>query len=275
MVLRLVLVGLVAGLALSMPSRRDLDTMARTAQHWANDRLAEWDTETLADSGAYVFAVDPAEAALSVVAPARPLVSDEEFAVALNDSVALFAQDALAGETRETDQSIKSGAQLAALDSSKSIVIDLELPTEPVAIIGDESLDHTDLTELVFEGWAEATNRNKPVELASSNLSTDLDLVFEEVIEATVIRFDRDTSALVATARASSDEPLEMSEDLGTDETYALNRIADRVQESTAAAAAEVDRSENQLTNAVRLTREAVVAWASLIHGPAVVTISR
>ncbi|AGA30747.1 hypothetical protein Sinac_6673 [Singulisphaera acidiphila DSM 18658] len=277
MVLRLILVGLVAGLGLSMPSRRDLDTMTRSAQHWVNDHLAEWDTPTLSDPGAFVLVVDPAETSPLLAAPASAcaptLISDEEFAGVLNDSVASFAQDALAGTTREMDQFVKNSDQLAALELSRSLAIDL--PSEPAALADDEP-NRVDLTELAFEGWAEETTPSKPVELADSNVTDSLDLVFEGVIEDTVTRFDQDASMLAATVRGlNADQTFGVNEDLDTDEIYASNRSSDGIQGSNSAAAAdEAVRSENRLTNAVRLTREAVVAWASLIHGPAVVTIA-
>ncbi|SIO17687.1 hypothetical protein SAMN05444166_2837 [Singulisphaera sp. GP187] len=264
MVLRLILVGLVIGLGLSMPPRRDLDTLSRSAQHWVNDRLAEWDPQTTSDQGVYVLVDDPAETSLPLSAPALTLVSDEEFAGVVDDSVALFAQDVLAATTREMDQLVKSSDQLAVSDPSKSLAIDL--PTEPAALQSEEA-NPLDLIELVFEGWAEAMPLSMPVEWVEANESNPLDLAFEELIETTVTQFDQDASALAALT-------LEIHQDRDPGEAAALDRSSDGNEAATVATVA-TGRGENRLTNAVRLTREAVVAWASLIHGPAVVTISR
>jgi hypothetical protein len=83
-------------------------------------------------------------------------------------------------------------------------------------------------------------------------------------------------------------EPMEIGEDLYPGLAFALNREAEglslagtpiNVGSSGDAArgvelASEVPTTGARLSRAVRLTREAVFAWASLLHGPAVVTIA-
>lgn len=250
MVLRLILVSLVAGLSFDMPTRRDLDTMARSAQHWVKTRLAEWDPQAPSDYETYVLVTDPAPTTLPAAAPAPVTVPDDEFASVLNDNVALFAQDELAGTTREMDQFVKSSDQLAAVEPSKSFAIDL--PTEPAMAVSEEWIA-TDITEIAFEGWAEEATPSNPVDAAVADPVPQLDLAFEGVIEETVINFALDATTLAKSERSSDNDSLEVE---------------------SIPSAIETSRTENRLTNAVRLTREAVVAWASLLHGPAVVTIA-
>src|SRR5829696_8515531 len=90
MVLRLVLVGLVAGLGLSLPDRRERDAWGYSAQRWVNARLAEWDTGTTTDSGAFVLVSEPDEAT-APSDPAPAAVSDAAFAAVIDETVATFA----------------------------------------------------------------------------------------------------------------------------------------------------------------------------------------
>ncbi|AGA26157.1 hypothetical protein [Singulisphaera acidiphila] len=269
MVLRLILVSLVAGLSFDMPTRRDLDTMARSAQHWVQTRLAEWDPQAPSDYETYVLVADPAPTPLPTAAPVA--VPDDEFASVLNDNVALFAQDELAGTTREMDQFVKSSDQLTAVEPSKSFAI--ELPTEPATVVSEEWIA-TDITEIAFEGWAEEATPSNPVDVAVAAPVPQLDLAFEGVIEETVINFALDATTLAKSERSSDNDSLEAEENLSTSETDTLNQITSNGIEESIPSAIETGRTENRLTNAVRLTREAVVAWASLLHGPAVVTIA-
>lgn len=83
-------------------------------------------------------------------------------------------------------------------------------------------------------------------------------------------------------------EPMDVDSDLYPGTAFALNREAEGLAHPSAstpeqpdvatvepAKAAESADARGRLTQAVRLTREAVNAWASLLHGPAVVIISR
>ncbi|WP_406696619.1 hypothetical protein V5E97_37105 [Singulisphaera sp. Ch08] len=244
MVLRLILVSLVAGLGCDMPTRHELDTMAQSAQQWVNTRLADWDFQTTSDDESYVLIADPAQTTLPPAAPAPAPVSDNDFAGVLAENVALFAQDELASSTREMDQFVKNGDQLATVDSSKSLAIDL--PTAPADMVIDESIP-TDITEIAFEGWNQESTESHPGEVVSSTPAHQLDLAFDGVIEETITSFAVDAATLAASTPSPDNDSFE------TDVR---------------------GKAENRLTNAVRLTREAVVAWASLLHGPAVVTIA-
>lgn len=265
MVLRLILVSLVAGLGFDMPTRNELDRMARSAETWVNARLADWDSQAPSDHESYVLVADPAPTSLPLAAPASAPVSvpDEEFVSVLDDNVALFAQDELAGTTRESDEAVKSTDQLSAVEASKSLAI--ELPVEPATVVSEDWIPN-DVTDLVLEGWAEdAAAATRPVEVAltepNPTPSLDLDRAFEGVIEETVNNFTQEATML------ASVEPTP------TDDSH-TSEVARPTSTPSTAAVAEDGHSENRLTNAVRLTREAVIAWAGLLHGPAVVTIA-
>jgi hypothetical protein len=77
MALRLVLVGVVASLGLTLPSKGTLDCWSRSSQAWLNARLAEWESRKPVDEGAFVFVAEPVEPARLAHAdePAEP-VSD-------------------------------------------------------------------------------------------------------------------------------------------------------------------------------------------------------
>ena len=274
MVLRLILVGLVGGLGLSAPTQRELDAMSRSAQEWVVARLAEWETETTSEHGTSAFLVVPADSSqpLAVLAPAPTpattptLVSDNDFGLVLDDTVAMFAQDELASATREMDELVKSDDQLPMVDPSQALAIDL--PAAPVAIASEDMAS----PDLALEGPAqEEVTEIAPAEVAAAEAPNDPDQIFEGVIEEVVLSFDLDTSTLASTEANSSDQPLEISEDLYEGEAYALNQISDGIEDSIPSAD-KANPTEDQLTQAVRLTRQAVFAWASLLHGPAVVS---
>ena len=75
-----------------------------------------------------------------------------------------------------------------------------------------------------------------------------------------------------------------VGDDLYVGVAYSLNRDAEGLglgSEASPPAPAErgsepaVASRVSQLSDALRLTREAVYAWSNLLHGPAVVAISR
>src|SRR5262245_39223655 len=110
MVLRLLLVGLVAGLGLSLPSRRDLETLGRTAQRWAYARLAEWDAGTSVEEGSFVLITEPT---LPPAEPAaNPVVSDHDFAVVMDEMIASFAQDEIASRAGAADGPVEQIAEI-------------------------------------------------------------------------------------------------------------------------------------------------------------------
>src|SRR5262245_36720329 len=62
MISRLVLVGVVAALGITVPSRPECEQWMNTVGAWANATLAGWDTWTPPDADAYCLAESPREA---------------------------------------------------------------------------------------------------------------------------------------------------------------------------------------------------------------------
>jgi hypothetical protein len=327
MVLRLVLVGLVAGLGLSIPSRRDVEILARHAQTWLNDRLAEWDSQAPVDEGTYIIVAEPVATPERAAERAveQPTVSDSAFAVVVDDMVASFARTEQVAGPSATTEVLEATAEIAPAEASAGLAI--ALPTEPAADDSPES----PVTELAFDDVMvettlafaadlaeQGTEATAPSALAAmENLASALeagdpapaaapapisDAVFETVMNETASAFAAeaaletlmtevglfDTVAPAAPAQVAvvdREASAEVVEDLYPGEAYALNRLSDGLSESPAptvvasaaptpaAAPAPAGRAD-RWTHAVRLTREAVYAWASLLHGPAVVTIA-
>lgn len=117
----------------------------------------------------------------------------------------------------------------------------------------------------------------------------DRDGDFETVVDEMVAAFARDqvapaTAEVKVVVTVPAYDPLEVGDDFYPGIAYALNREAEGLTAATPSTpspmVAAPDREptaapEQRLTHALRLTREAVNAWAKLLHGPAIVTISR
>lgn len=264
MALRLILVGLVAGLGLSLPSRRDLDALGRSAQRWVNTRLAEWDAGTTVEEGSYVLIAEPVTA--SPGAAAVPLASDQEFAVVMDEMVAAFAHAEVADRSREQAEPT---AEIAPVEASRSLAI--ALPTEPAA-------EESDRTDLAFDAVMDETVATFAAGLAAPAGRTVAKLDIRAWAEELAMLLA--TDALIhgevgpPPTPVASYEPLEIGENLYPGEAYALNQLSEGLAEPVGPAVEEARAAESRLTHAMRLTREAVVAWGSLLHGPAVVTIA-
>jgi len=113
------------------------------------------------------------------------------------------------------------------------------------------------------------------------------DEIFAGIVEETAASFAKDVEALAAktksepvqTAEAPAAvpvaEPVAVSADNAKDVALDLNRQAEGLTPAAAAAMKAPAPQEDRLSHAMRLTREAVNAWASLLHGPALVTLER
>lgn len=117
------------------------------------------------------------------------------------------------------------------------------------------------------------------------------DEIFAGIVEEMASSFAKDVEALAAktknepvqTAEAPAAvpvaapvaEPVTVSADNATDVALDLNRQAEGLTPPAAAAMKSPAPQEDRLSHAMRLTREAVNAWASLLHGPALVTLER
>ncbi|MDR3639679.1 MAG: hypothetical protein P4L84_38115 [Isosphaeraceae bacterium] len=114
------------------------------------------------------------------------------------------------------------------------------------------------------------------------------DQVFGAVVDEMVLSFSRDNEAMAAASlpetAAGTDEsapttpafePMVVVEEDLKDPAYALNRAAEGLAAPVPASPTGPQVRENQLSHAVRLTRDAVNAWARLLHGPALMTLGR
>jgi hypothetical protein len=231
MVFRLVLMGAVAGMGLSLPSRADVEGWGRRARTWVEAAVGLVDPGGAADDGR------PA------AAPEAVTVTDEEFAAVLDEVVGRFAEDAAEDETSEAAGAVETARADAGTDGSF-----------------DAAMDQV-VSEFATDLAATAAARN--------------DREFDAVVDGMASAFAEDAKALAA--RAEEDRPVLAGP--------ATVEVAAAPAPAPAPAAATSDKSEtpapglarpeDRLTNAVRLTRDAVFAWARLLHGPAVVTIAR
>jgi hypothetical protein len=278
MVLRLVLVGMVAALGVTLPSRHELETWGHSAQCWINARMAEWDTRTSIDEGAFVYVNDPAEFAPSV--PAKHEVSDKAFAAIVDEMAMAFARDAEPARKRETETAaaplIHEPATVAVSDS-----LAIAPPTEPAS----PELDEANEMDLAFSVAMEEVAAMFATDLHAPKVIVEpSDEVFAAVMEEMAAEFARQPATAAAEPAAQSRSPkaeqVAEVEDPYAGEAYALNRASEGICDPGAVEAANASTASasaapsDRLTNAVRLTREAVFAWASLLHGPAVVTIA-
>lgn len=250
MALRLVLVGVVAGLGLSLPSGEQIRTWRVSAQNWVNTRLAAWDAEMPSDENAFILIEEPSAQVAEVVAPpvAGPSVLPAETSMALATDYAdgLDAPSA----PMALDASEPAPTVTETLDAAF-----LAAESETLSAFASEPADGA------VTGALEVT-RIDPVAVAK---------VLYKKLVSTVDRVSRGLAQ--ATPPPVTFEPLVVGDDLYPGVAFALNREA----EGLALIGREdsgVERGGDRLTHAVRLTRDAVYAWANVLHGPAVVTIA-
>ena len=228
------------------------------------------------DEGAFVFDADAVGRPLVIpVAPATPVARDTRPARDESDRLFGEVQDRMAHEfARGSVEPEVTALEVPIIGPRASIAKRIAPPTEPGSSELEESIDR--------------------------------DRAFATVVElmASAFAIDRVLDENTAPRAVPPFEPLEVGEDLSTGEAPPRNRGAEEV----GIVAPEVDRSEgrdvrgsqslchkpeflaknrgfpgetptygtdSQLSHALRLTREAMFAWANLLHGPAVVTISR
>jgi hypothetical protein len=318
MALRLILVSLVAGLGLTLPTGGQLSALKETAHKWVSARLAEWDAQMPADESAFVFVADSAPRAAETAAVPTP-------APAPSNQVP--AADVAARTDRHADERIPASSP----SPSPDVVAGLLAPTAPSALFEEEF--GFDLLTLDGDGTAPTVSDEPAVEApfvpeccrhversparaleactvaiapAAAPVKTagprfDPIEISDDLYPGVAYALNREAegvspeSALTATPNPKSRnqfEPMEVADDLYSGFAYALNREADGLnlpspsvsKALTSTGTEEFDRASeaklfelqtgDRLTRAVRLTREAVVAWASLLHGPAVVTIA-
>lgn len=231
MALRLILVGAVAGLGVSLPSAEQMTTWRGAGQRWVNTRLAAWDDQMPADDRAFVLADEPA----TVPADTRPALAS--------------VPDVTRAETptASTESAVSTDAAFLAAQSEtlSAFAADGPTSTEDAARI-----DAVELARTLDNGTESPLGRVTRVLAMTPGSPRPAPQAEDE---------DRNP-------RAAKSLRVETGDFLNPGAAVAhLPEGLDRVT------GADGDR----LSQAVRLTRDAVHAWVSLLHGPAVVTISR
>jgi hypothetical protein len=217
-----------------------------------------------------VFISEPETPA--VPAPTTPVVSDSDFAAIVDEQATTFAREETVQAVSKPDTLVREEKGTESVELSE--VLAIAPPTEPAPVEAEVTSNLDVAFGMVMEGVV--------AELATDAALGDPapgDEEFLAVVEEMSASFAEDTTRLVAEGdelrqAEPSFEPLEVGDDIYSGEAYALNRGAEGIAAPATAPASEPENVDERLTNAVRLTREAVFAWASLLHGPAVVTIS-
>jgi hypothetical protein len=311
MAIRTVLVGLVAALSLTLPSGKQIESWKQQAQAWMNARLAEWDARMPAGENAFVYVAEPisppriapqraskVEVATVEAKPEErestaPRTSEESAIAALADAASALAIPTEPMPLEEQEIRVASevipaplalplplpipaaedAAFHAALDDTLAVFIaDLNRPVAPSAIVAEAAAP-------------------APEEVVGTLEEPEVDLAFE---------FSRSTEGLCllneVSPRPSASVPpeavaaLPVPESASADEfdpiaVFGLDQESEGEVSSSLATVAEVASASpvsvsapapavDPLARAVRLTGEAVYAWASLLTGPAVVTAS-
>ena len=242
MALRLILMGVVAGMGMSLPNPDDVVGWCGAAASWVDARFLglEEPTPPVETDVVLMDETTPAET------PAQ-MPSDEQFNAVMSDMATAFAKE------------------MTPATTEPSVVRIVEAPAAPpVEVIPPAKPAKA----------AEPANEEKVAVI-------DPDATFNLVMNETVGAFKADLATL------PHDEPAEVVATAEAVETPTIDPLpleapAAQVASTTDATAStpasepskEVQEGHpDRLEHAMRLTREAVFAWASLIHGPAVVTI--
>ena len=309
MAIRTVLVGFVAALSLTLPSGKQIESWKQQAQAWMNARLAEWDGGMPAGEDAFVYVAEPIAPPRVAAAPApkaevatvaakaetletpAPKASDESAIAALVDAASApaiptepmpleeqeirVASEAIPAPLPLPIPAAEDAAFQAALDDTLALfVADLNRPVAPVAIA------------VVAETAEEVVGILEEPEV-------DLAFAYSRSTEGLCLLNDvspRPSTTVAPEAEAVAALPLPVPETadefdpvavfgLDPESEGAVSPALATVAEVAPAPASPVSVSApapavDPLARAVRLTGEAVYAWASLLTGPAVVTAS-
>ncbi len=310
---RLILVSLVAGLGLTIPSASQVKQWTESAQNWVYTHLAEMDARMPADQSAFVF-----------VADGPSVLADEPAAIVENETAPIVEN----AQPAPTEPSAPSASALAdAQKLADELAAGLEIPYAPVAVdepaaapapapapspvtvavetpapvINDDAFLKAQ-SDVIASFIADAAVKPTPVETPKALVAETVATPVEPIVWTSDISNDPDQALaqLVADAfagvpeavvaappAAPSVEPIVVQDMEASDLAFLLKTDTDWLNAPAApivppvvsAPAVEEARPDlsgrvSQLGHAVRLTREAVYAWANLLHGPAVVTIA-
>ena len=296
MALRVILVSVVAGLGLTLPSGERLASWRDSAQAWANAKFAEWDAQMPVDENAFVFVADSPPLSTTTVAAETPA----PVPVPATSPTPSAAPDVVAEPAPSAPERLK----VIPVDA----VADLTVPTAPMPLVETEVASADACPAVEPAAVADAAFDAAQVDVIAS-FNRDLAAAETEISKAVPAEpfepivvpegpamdlasvLNRESEGLtvdagpVAARGALRLESFEAG-DLADDPAYVLIRESEGLGSAARVAERESTGSPllvqfagptpgSQLTRAVRLTREAVFAWANLRHGPAVVTIDR
>ena len=275
---RLILVSVVAGLGLTLPTTKQVTSWKGSAQSWMSARLADYDARMPADEKAFIY-----------VADTSPFPDDQP------DAHTVAA-------TKERPAPAASAiAPKAASIAPEALAAGIETPTAPMDLDDIEALTASPAGEILDVAFEEAQSETLKVFAADreslivlpapaanlaaavepETISTTMDLNdSDDMQEGLAYLFQVETTNTADRPGAIENTAPEVCEDLYPGMAYALNRESEGLNPSEsndrrpAARAVETVNSNTSLNQAVKLTREAVYAWANLLHAPAVVTIN-
>jgi hypothetical protein len=299
---------MVAGLGLTLPNGKQLESWWQSAQTWMNARLAELDARVSSEESEYVYFSDiatprtetppPLDAeSKEAPAPTGPIVSKNstpESPVSNHSSV------------RETPDELSVGLE-APIGPIAIIESELVEPVaEPTAVFRSASVTDADFEAAVYSMIAAfASELPAPVVVppASALVSTEVsseegidsdadlfgseepctvrtplvaDAEFESALDEMITLFsaeNRPGACLATEVVEADDDPF--AGEWGRDSQIASSVVTSEEVKVTEQKESPAPVTDDPLKRAVRLTREAAFAWASLLHGPAVVTIAQ
>lgn len=291
--LRMILVGVVACLGLTMPTGEQIESCKVSAQTWMNARIAEWDAPLPADENAFVLV-------------AEPTATDADEATPASGTPALETPNATAAPVTaatETPTDSRPAAKPVSTIASNDLADGLAAPTVPMAF------EETDLTPATASPAPEPTASDAGFDAAQNDVLSAFErdrpeaaapVALAPAFEPIEVGENLDTGVAYALNHAAEGlsitgtagvphpstrfEPMENGEDLYSGVAYDLNRGAEGLETAAPTVTSRVTLAQNgqtnapgstnRLTHAVRLTRDAMNAWANLLHGPAVVLIT-
>ena len=286
---RLILVGVVAGLGLTLPTGPQITSWKGSTQSWVSARLADWDARMPADEKAFIYVADATpvledqpdtkpidDPARATIASPLSTPTPEPIKIASQEVLAVFTPEAFAAgiDTPTSPMGFEDVEFVTTRDnlSVETVSLDLAFVEAQTATLANFAVDATQ----TIENLAATIPQNSPDAFdgeSPDDLQEGSSYLFAAV---EVVKCDQAESQGVI----ASIVPPESADDLYPGVAYSLNRQSEGIdsllvrrsgREVTIDLALE---SSARLVEAVKLTREAVYAWANLLHGPAVVTIN-
>jgi hypothetical protein len=296
MAIRTGLVGLVAALSLTLPSAKQIESWKQQAQSWMNARLAEWDARMPAGENAFVYVAEPPSTPVARTQPAPEITkaSPESRPSDVASTAPAPQEESAILAFAENELALAIPTEPMPLEEQEIQVANDAIPAPtPIPVNLDDAF-HVALTETLATFAAETASttemvaavEDEPVEVIEE---LDVNLAFEYSRSTEGLCVLNDLSvrpAPTAPAEVVAEDPVmddqsgdefdpsvvfapEPEPDTVVSRSVSVSAVTETVSTSPASASVP-DR--DPLARAVRLTREAAYAWASLLTGPAVVT---